>query len=71
MVLTECSSVIVSCHITDMALVCCVKNGEGVGEGSNCTPELMWMVTMIVSSPSGQHGTSIDMPGHHCQPLGC
>jgi hypothetical protein len=49
-VLTECGSVIVSCHVTDVALACCVKKGEGVGEGSSCAPELMWTVTTIVSS---------------------
>ena len=53
MVLTECSLVVVGCHVTDMALACCVKKGEGAQEGSNCATELMWMVTMIVSSPSG------------------
>ena len=53
MVLTECGSVIVGCHVTDVALACCMKKGEGVGEGSSCPPELMWMVMMIVLSLSG------------------
>ena len=70
MVLTECGSV-VGCHVTDVALACCVKKGEGAGEGSNCTPELTWTVMTIASSPSGRHGMSVDMQGHHCQPLGC
>ena len=50
MVLTECGSVVVSGHVTDVALACCVKKGEGGGEGSSCAPELMRTVTMIVSS---------------------
>ena len=66
MVLTECGSVVVGCHITG-----CVKKGQGAGEGSNCAPELTWMVTMIASSPSGRHGMSVDMQGHRRQPLGC
>ena len=71
MVLTECGSVVVGGHVTEVALACCVKKREGVGEGSNCAPELMWMVTMIVSSPSGNCGMSIDVPGHCHQLLGC
>ena len=31
----------------------------------------MWTVTTIASSPSGWCGTSVHVPGHHCQPLGC
>jgi hypothetical protein len=49
-VLIECGSVVVGCHVTDVALACCVKKGEGKGEGSSHAPELMWTVTTVVSS---------------------
>jgi hypothetical protein len=49
-VLIECGSVVVGCHVTDVALACCVKKGEGKGEGSSRAPELMWTVMTVVSS---------------------
>ena len=69
--LLTCQAITMSCWAADMALACCVKKGEGVGKGSNCASELMWMVMMIELSPSGQHSMSIDMPGHRHQQLGC
>jgi hypothetical protein len=37
----KCQVIAVSRWAADVALACCVKKGEGAGEGSNCAPEVI------------------------------